>query len=98
MDEALLDGAAGRHQRLREHLAAEDAVAPIVRALPAKQVEFEILEVEEFQQALQIESQHAAEPTASPALAPLSAAARPGRSRAASRVRGDLLERAWRLP
>jgi hypothetical protein len=41
-----VDGAAGRDQRLADHLAAEHALPARLRAAPAKQVYLERLEIE----------------------------------------------------
>ena len=57
---AALDGAIGRHERLRHHLSAEDPVAAVLRALPAKPVALERLEVEQLEQLLQLLADHGA--------------------------------------
>ncbi len=48
-----VDGAAGGHQRLREHLAAVEAHALAVEALAAEQVHFERLEIEQGHQVVE---------------------------------------------
>ncbi len=48
-----VDGAAGRDQRLADHLPAEDALPAGLRRAAAKQVHLELLEVEDGQQILE---------------------------------------------
>src|SRR3954453_3663851 len=48
----LLDGATRRHQRLSDHLPAEDALPAGLRAPAAKQIYLERLEVEDGKQIL----------------------------------------------
>ena len=52
MREPALDRAAGRDQRLPDHLAAEHALPADLRRAPAKQVHLERFEVENFQELL----------------------------------------------
>ena len=47
-----VDRAAGRHQRLADHLAAEHALPADLRRAAAEQVDLELLEVEDVQQVL----------------------------------------------
>ena len=54
-----VDGAARGHQALRQHLAAEDPLARVLRAQAAEQVDFELLELEEVDQVVD-RSAHAA--------------------------------------
>ncbi len=46
-----LDGAGRRHQRLAGHLAAEDALAVLVRGQPPEEVDLDRLEVEQLHRA-----------------------------------------------
>ena len=52
MRRAALDGAAGRDQRLSDHLAAEHALPAVLRAAPAKEIHLELLEVEHIEHGL----------------------------------------------
>jgi len=47
-----VDGAAGRHQRLADHLSTEHALPPHLRRAAAKQVHLERFEVEDSKQIL----------------------------------------------
>ncbi len=47
-----VDGAAGRDQRLADHLAAEHPLPRHLRRAPAEQVHLELLEVEDFEKVL----------------------------------------------
>jgi hypothetical protein len=47
----IFDRAAGRHQRLADHLAAEHPLPAVLRRAPAEQIELERLQVENFQQS-----------------------------------------------
>jgi len=51
--DAALDGARRRHQRLADDLTAEDAAAAEVGGLSAKEVQFQLLEVELADEALE---------------------------------------------
>jgi hypothetical protein len=51
--DVVLDGAAGRDQRLPRDLAAEHALAVLLRAAPAEDVHLQLLEVEEVDQAVE---------------------------------------------
>src|SRR5690348_5716324 len=50
-DRHVFDRAAGRHQRLADHLAAEHVLPAVLRRAPAEQIELERLQVEDFQQS-----------------------------------------------
>ncbi len=50
---ALVDGAAGGHQRLPQHLATEHALRPLLGAAAAEDVHLELFEVEERDQGVQ---------------------------------------------
>ena len=52
MRRAALDGAAGRDQRLSDHLAAEHALPAVLGAAPAKEIHLELLEVEHIEHGL----------------------------------------------
>ena len=52
MRRAALDGAAGRDQRLADHLAAEHPLPAGLRATAAEQVHLERLEVEDGEEVL----------------------------------------------
>src|SRR5205807_2116741 len=52
MRRAAVDGAAGCHQGLADHLAAEHALPPDLRAATAKQVHLERLEIENVENGL----------------------------------------------
>ena len=68
MRRAAFDGAAGRDQRLPDHLSAEHALPAILRRAAAKQIHFELLDVEHIEHGLdgsghglaRLEGQHAA--------------------------------------
>ena len=47
-----VDGAAGRHQRLPHHLAAEHPLPGVLRRAAAKQIDLELLEIEDRQEVL----------------------------------------------
>ena len=53
MDPAVLDGAPGRHERLRGDLAAEDALALLVRLHTPEDVDLNGLEVKQIDEELQ---------------------------------------------
>jgi hypothetical protein len=52
MRRTAFDGAAGRDQRLPDHLAAEHALPAILRRAPAKEIHFELLDVEHIEHGL----------------------------------------------
>jgi hypothetical protein len=47
-----VDGAAGRHQGLPHHLAAEYPLPGILGRTPAKQIDLELLQIEDAQKVL----------------------------------------------
>jgi hypothetical protein len=47
-----IDGAAGRHQGLAHHLAAEHPLPGVLRGATAKQIELELLEIEDGEKVL----------------------------------------------
>ncbi len=65
MSVSVLDGATRRHQGLAQHLPPEHALGPPLRTAPAKQVEIEVLEIQQREQGVEGRL-HVPPPSASP--------------------------------
>lgn len=53
MSEACVDGAARGHERLAQHLPAKHTLPAVLRTATAKQVDLEVLEVEQIEQVVE---------------------------------------------
>ena len=53
MCESLLDGSTGGYQRLAEHLPSEYSLRAALRTATAKEIHFEVFEVEKFDQCIE---------------------------------------------